>query len=269
MPLRGDFDVEHANGAELVLAELEFGAADSDSEKRLKVDVCKIYNAQLDERERRKRFVVERGLVDYAARAAEEKKRPRDEQDLVARMRVFARFQTAPEHEVRPRSARARVFVMDSSARVSVWVRIRWPSLQRSLSPSLSSYRAPSRPLAPSFPRPHCARVATIRPPTNKAFVDGLLEAKRLRQRIDALQHWRRHGVRTLGEGALYDHERDRQAAATAATALPLPPTAHDVDPPPAAAAASGAAAWARGGASHLPRLLPPPAASQRSDQQK
>jgi len=100
MPLRNDFDVEYANDAEQVLAELEFFKDDSRADKELKLDVCKIYNAKLDERERRKRFVVERGLVDYTACAAEDKKRPRDERDLVARMRVFARFQTVAEHEV-------------------------------------------------------------------------------------------------------------------------------------------------------------------------
>jgi len=99
LPLRGDFDVEHENDAELLLADMEFRPTDPPAERALKLDVAKVYNAKLDERERRKRFVVERGLVDYAARAAEDRKRPRDERDLLARLRVFARFQTPEEHE--------------------------------------------------------------------------------------------------------------------------------------------------------------------------
>ena len=44
---------------------MEFGPQDHPNEKALKLDVVRIYNAKLDERERRKRFVIERNLVDF------------------------------------------------------------------------------------------------------------------------------------------------------------------------------------------------------------
>ena len=99
MPLRGDFDVEHENDAELLLADMEFNDDDHPSEVELKLKVIAIYNAKLDERERRKRFVIERDLLDYKKHQSIERRRPRDERELVASMRAFARFHSAEEHE--------------------------------------------------------------------------------------------------------------------------------------------------------------------------
>lgn len=64
MPLRQDFEFEHENSAELILADMEFADSDHPSETALKLDVIKIYNQKLDERDRRKKFVIESGLVD-------------------------------------------------------------------------------------------------------------------------------------------------------------------------------------------------------------
>jgi len=59
MPKRGDFDFEYDNDAELLLAEMEFSEEDSESELDLKYKVLDIFNARIDERIKRKRFVVE------------------------------------------------------------------------------------------------------------------------------------------------------------------------------------------------------------------
>jgi hypothetical protein len=39
MPLRGDFDVEHDNDAERLIADMEFASTDTPAEHRLKLDV--------------------------------------------------------------------------------------------------------------------------------------------------------------------------------------------------------------------------------------
>ena len=98
MPLRGDFDVEHDNDAELILADMEFNDDDHPTERELKLRIIDIYNGKLDERERRKKFVIERGLLDYKKHQQIERRRPKDERDLVAQMRPFARFHSAEEH---------------------------------------------------------------------------------------------------------------------------------------------------------------------------
>ncbi len=64
MPLREDFEVEYENDAEFMLADMEFGPDDHESETALKLQVIQIYNHKLAERDRRKRFVIDRGLVN-------------------------------------------------------------------------------------------------------------------------------------------------------------------------------------------------------------
>jgi transcriptional adapter 2-alpha len=64
MPLRGDFEIEHDNSAELLLADMEFAAHDHPSEVSLKLDVIRVFNKKLDDRDERKQFVISRGIVD-------------------------------------------------------------------------------------------------------------------------------------------------------------------------------------------------------------
>lgn len=99
MPRRGDFDIEWDNDAEKYLQDMEFTQNDTPEDKELKIKVMKIYNARLDERERRKQFLIDRGLLDYRKKFQEDNKLPSDERDLKNRMRLFARFQTPEEHD--------------------------------------------------------------------------------------------------------------------------------------------------------------------------
>ncbi|CAN0165041.1 unnamed protein product [Ectocarpus sp. 6 AP-2014] len=98
-PLRGDFDHEHDDTAEELLANMEFRPTDHASEKQLKLDVIAVYNHRLDEREKRKKFVIENNLLDYKKPPPGSKKRGREDRELVARLRPFARFSNAKEHD--------------------------------------------------------------------------------------------------------------------------------------------------------------------------
>ncbi len=64
LPLREDFDVEFDNDAEEILADLEFTDDDHPAERELKHEIIRIFNLKLDERNLRKRFAIDRGLVD-------------------------------------------------------------------------------------------------------------------------------------------------------------------------------------------------------------
>ncbi|POM80833.1 Transcriptional adapter 2-alpha, partial [Phytophthora palmivora] len=99
MPLRGDFDVECDNEAEVILADMEFSDGDHPAERELKLKVIQIYNEKLAKRIERKKFVVERGLLDYKLHQHTERKRPKEERELLAQVRPFARFQTPEEHD--------------------------------------------------------------------------------------------------------------------------------------------------------------------------
>lgn len=65
MPKRGDFDQEYDMDADLLLADMEFFDDDTESDIKLKNDVIELYNARLDERIRWKKFVIERGILDF------------------------------------------------------------------------------------------------------------------------------------------------------------------------------------------------------------
>ncbi|CEO98143.1 Transcriptional adapter [Plasmodiophora brassicae] len=90
---RGDFDTEYDNEAEKYLSDMEFLPTDSPEERRLKLDVIAIYNKTLDERQRRKDFILDRELLIPSGR-----KRSREERDLCQKMACFARFQSKEDH---------------------------------------------------------------------------------------------------------------------------------------------------------------------------
>lgn len=64
MPLRGDFDIEFNNDAEDLLVDMEFNKDDTAAEVEMKLQVIGIYNTKLAERNERKKFVIDRGIVD-------------------------------------------------------------------------------------------------------------------------------------------------------------------------------------------------------------
>ena len=101
MPKRGDFDNEYDDEAETRIWEMEFLDEDTKEERDLKLKVLEYYNARLDERIRRKKFVIERGLLDLKKVQKQEKKRSKEERDIINIMKPFARFSNKKDHEWR------------------------------------------------------------------------------------------------------------------------------------------------------------------------
>lgn len=75
------------------------GEDDHPSEVALKLDVIRIYNWKLQERNMRKRYAIDRGLVDMKRQQQHEKRLSRDDRELVTKLKVFSRFHSAQEHE--------------------------------------------------------------------------------------------------------------------------------------------------------------------------
>ena len=141
MPRRGDFDIEWDNDAEKTIAEMEFSPDDTKADRELKLDVLRIFNTKLGEREKRRQFIIDHGLLNYRENQEKLWAMPPDERHLVQRMRLFARFQTRDEHE---------------------------------------------------------------------AFVNKILEAKRLRKEIAKLQMYRRMGITSLADIEKYEMDKVR-----------------------------------------------------------
>lgn len=91
-PKREEFDIEYLNDAELEIAELEFLEDDSKEERELKMSVLRVYNAQLEEREKRKKFVIERNLLDIKKQMNFERKLSKDDREILNCLKPFARF---------------------------------------------------------------------------------------------------------------------------------------------------------------------------------
>ncbi|GFE54278.1 transcriptional coactivator [Babesia ovis] len=115
-PLRGDFDVEYDNDAELILADMEFRFDDTPDQIELKLKVIEIYNSKLDERIYRKKVIITRGLLDSKAMQQKERRYTGEEKELYNILRPFLRFQTIEEHDhtvrllLRERKLRTRLF---------------------------------------------------------------------------------------------------------------------------------------------------------------
>ncbi|KAJ6863969.1 transcriptional adapter ADA2b-like [Populus alba x Populus x berolinensis] len=95
-PKRQDFDPEYDNDAEQLLAEMEFKDNDTEEEHELKLRVLRIYSRRLDERKRRKDFILERNLLHPSPF---EKDLTPEERALCRRFDPFMRFHSKEEHE--------------------------------------------------------------------------------------------------------------------------------------------------------------------------
>ncbi|KAK9089871.1 hypothetical protein Scep_028953 [Stephania cephalantha] len=96
-PKRQEFDPEYDNDAEQSLAEMEFKDTDTDSEREIKLQVLRIYlrRHELDERKRRKDFILERNLL-YPDPLVKELSP--EEREIYLRYRIFMRFHSKEEH---------------------------------------------------------------------------------------------------------------------------------------------------------------------------
>ncbi|PIA17864.1 transcriptional adaptor 2 [Coemansia reversa NRRL 1564] len=99
MPGRLEFETEYENEAEQVIKDMCFNDDDPPEEIELRKIVLKIYNNKLDRRLYRKGFIFERGLLEYRKNQAIEKKRPKEERDLLNKIKVFSRMQTGEDFE--------------------------------------------------------------------------------------------------------------------------------------------------------------------------
>jgi transcriptional adapter 2-alpha len=99
MPGRMEFETEFCNEAEEAVAHMQFEPGDGlnpatgqlDQEAELKLTVMDIYNSRLTARVERKKVIFEHNLLEYRKNAALDKKRTKEERDLLNKAKPFAR----------------------------------------------------------------------------------------------------------------------------------------------------------------------------------
>lgn len=102
MPGRLEFETEFANDAEEAVQHMQFEPGDGidpvtgemDEETTLKMTVFDIYNSRLTARAERKRIIFEHNLLDYKRNNLIDKKRTKEERDLLNKAKPFARMMT-------------------------------------------------------------------------------------------------------------------------------------------------------------------------------
>ncbi|RAL58956.1 hypothetical protein DID88_009247 [Monilinia fructigena] len=107
MPGRLEFETEHANEAEEAVQLMAFEPGEGtksvtgkvEPEFELKMTVMNIYNQRLTQRADRKKVIFEHNLLEYRKAIALDKKRTKEERDLLARSKPFARMMNRDDYE--------------------------------------------------------------------------------------------------------------------------------------------------------------------------
>ncbi|OIW28309.1 transcriptional adaptor 2 [Coniochaeta ligniaria NRRL 30616] len=107
MPGRLEFETEYANEAEEAVQLMQFEPGDGinprtgelDPEMELKLTVMEIYNCRLTQRVERKKVIFEHNLLDYRENSKLEKKRSKEERDLLNKAKPFARIMNRDDFE--------------------------------------------------------------------------------------------------------------------------------------------------------------------------
>ena len=107
MPGRLEFETEYANEAEEAVQLMQFDPGDGinprtgevEPEMELKLTVMEIYDCRLDQRVERKKVIFEHNLLDYRENSKLEKKRTKEERDLVTKAKPFARTMNHDDFE--------------------------------------------------------------------------------------------------------------------------------------------------------------------------
>ena len=107
MPGRLEFETEYANEAEEAVQHMQFDPGDGvnprtgelEPEMELKMTVMDIYNSRLTQRAERKKVIFEHSLLEYRKNAALDKKRTKEERDLLNKAKPYARMMNANDFE--------------------------------------------------------------------------------------------------------------------------------------------------------------------------
>lgn len=100
MPGRLEFETELENEAEITVKDMVFEPDDAEQEVELKTTILEIYNSRLTTRAERKRAIIRHGLLEYRKMTAIDKKRSKEERDLLNKIRPFARLMTEKDFEM-------------------------------------------------------------------------------------------------------------------------------------------------------------------------
>ncbi|KAL6768288.1 hypothetical protein ACKKBF_B38535 [Auxenochlorella protothecoides x Auxenochlorella symbiontica] len=96
---RNEFEQEYDHEAECIISEMEFREEDSEEVVAQKLELIAIYNRRLDERDQRRAFILDRGLLNVKRQAAVDRRRSAAERAMAGQLRAFARYLPQAQYE--------------------------------------------------------------------------------------------------------------------------------------------------------------------------
>lgn len=129
MPGRLEFETEFANDAEEAVQHMSFEPGDGldpetgemDEETTLKMTVFDIYNSRLSARTERKKIIFEHNLLEYKKNQLIDKKRTKEEKDLLQKAKPFARMMNHEDFEALDKDLLAEHNLRIAIAQVQEW----------------------------------------------------------------------------------------------------------------------------------------------------
>lgn len=99
MPGRLEFDHEAENEAEIPIKDMVFDPEDLANDIDLKLTILDIYNSRLTTRAERKRVMILNHLLDYRKNMGSDKRKSKEEKDLLKKINAFIRILTPEDFE--------------------------------------------------------------------------------------------------------------------------------------------------------------------------
>ena len=102
MPGRLEFETEWDNDAELCVKDMSFEPNPENEdpfEEDLKMTILDIYDSKLTKRAERRRVILSQGMLEYRKTQAIDKKRTREERELVNKTKPYARILSPHDYE--------------------------------------------------------------------------------------------------------------------------------------------------------------------------
>ncbi|KAF2196471.1 transcriptional adapter 2 [Delitschia confertaspora ATCC 74209] len=199
MPGRLEFETEYFNEAEEAVQHMQFEPGDgvnprtgeSEPEMDLKMTIMEIYNSRLDARVERKKIIFEHKLLEYRKNATADKKRTKEERDLLNKAKPFARMMQHDDFEEFCKGLTYEQNLRQAIAQLQEWRNYRIGDIESGLKYEQAKQQRQSRgPLLGQFDRLATNRLGKPTPPFETGSAVVALTAPELPLRLQ-------HGLST------------------------------------------------------------------------
>lgn len=193
MPGRLEFETEFANEAEEAVQHMQFDPGDGvnprtnelEPEMELKMVVMDIYNSRLTARADRKKVIFEHSLLEYRKNTAAEKRKTKEERDLVNKAKPFARMLNNQDFKALTEGLEHEHNLRQAIAQLQDWRRMRVGDLKTGEKYEAEKHTRAQRPALPgTFDRFPGVRTSKPTPPVEIPSATTALTAPELPERL-------------------------------------------------------------------------------------